>query len=129
MSERLREGLAKHLKKYEKRRKGIDYIISSFHGRCREMGTRISETSMHSVINSKTIDHKINFRNLPELDIRSMKTYSYTHRQTHALLNSASGLLGLGETVNLPHSRDQAAQPWCLKTQNSMATQSWRVDV
>lgn len=63
------------------------------------MGTQITENSVHSVINAKHIDEKINFRNLLEPYLRSLKTYFYTRKQTHTPLNNAACISGLGEAV------------------------------
>lgn len=63
------------------------------------MGTQITENSVHSVINAKHIARKINFCNLLEPYLRSLKTYFYTRKQTHAPLNNAACISGLGEAV------------------------------
>lgn len=63
------------------------------------MGTQITENSVHSVINAKHIDEKINFRNLLEPYLHSLKTYFYTCKQTHTPLNNAACISGLGEAV------------------------------
>lgn len=63
------------------------------------MGTQITENSVHSVINAKHIDEKINFRNLLEPYLHSLKTYFYTRKQTHTPLNNAACISGLGEAV------------------------------
>lgn len=63
------------------------------------MGTQITENSVHSVINAKHIDEKINFRNLLEPYLRSLKTYFCTRKQTHTPLNNAACISGLGEAV------------------------------
>lgn len=63
------------------------------------MGTQIPENSVHSVINAKNIARKINFCNLLEPYLRSLKTYFYTRKQTHTPLNNAACISGLGEAV------------------------------
>lgn len=63
------------------------------------MGTQITENSVHSVINAKNIARKINFRNLLQPYLRSLKTYFYTRKQTHTPLNNAACISGLGEAV------------------------------
>lgn len=63
------------------------------------MGTQIPENSVHSVINAKNIARKINFRNLLEPYLHSLKTYFYTRKQTHTPLNNAACISGLGEAV------------------------------
>lgn len=63
------------------------------------MGTQRTENSVHSVINAKHITRKINFRNLLEPYLHSLKTYFYTRKQTHTPLNNAACISGLGEAV------------------------------